>query len=158
MFTKSSSKICTQCLRQTSAIVTSRRLSSISISRTAATRSPCANKRAIAIPGNIRAIQKRTYANKSTADEVIEEITELYGAAQDEFEIASEESEKHSVYAADDRKAAREELAKLLKRYNEVVGGSEGLEVAEEVKRRVGGRIRELENAVEVLNEKDFED
>lgn len=30
--------------------------------------------------------------------------------------------------------------------------------MAEEVKRRIGGRIRELERAVEVLNEKDFED
>lgn len=108
-------------------------------------------------------VQKRAFASKSTADEIIEEITELYGTARDEFEIATEESEKHSVYAADDRAAAREELAKLLKRYNEVVGrdgqeGCAGKEVAEEVKRRIGGRLRELERAVEVLNEKDFRD
>lgn len=75
-------------------------------------------------------MQKRICASKTAADEVIEEITALYGTARDEFEIATEESEKHSVYAADDRAAAREELANLLKRYNEVVGidGGEGSE------------------------------
>src|SRR4051812_43370556 len=37
----------------------------------------------------------------SAADARIEEITELYATAQDEFEIAMEETEKQTVYAQD---------------------------------------------------------
>lgn len=80
-------------------------------------------------------------------DEVIEEIQELYGTARDEFEIAAEETEKNTTYAADDRAAAREELDRLLEYYGGVVEGPDRA-VAEEVKRRVGQRIRELEQAV----------
>ena len=71
----------------------------------------------------------------------------MYGTAKDEFEIASEESEKNTTYAPDDRAAAREELDKLLEYYKGVVEGEDRV-VAEEVKRRVGQRIRELEHAV----------
>jgi hypothetical protein len=85
-------------------------------------------------------------------DEAIEEITELYGTARDEFEIAAEETEKNTTYASDDRAAAREELDRLLEFYNGVIGGGDRA-VAEEVKRRVGGRIRELEQAVLALEE-----
>ena len=53
-------------------------------------------------------------AGPSAADTRIEEITELYATAQDEFEIAMEETEKQTVYAQDDRDAAREELEKVL--------------------------------------------
>jgi hypothetical protein len=49
-----------------------------------------------------------------------------------------------SSYAADDRAAAREELDKLKEMFEEALAGSEG----EEVQRRVGQRIRELDNAV----------
>jgi hypothetical protein len=83
-------------------------------------------------------------------DEVIENITDMYGTAKDEFEIASEESEKNSTYAPDDRAAAREELDKLVEYYRGVVG-EEG--VGEEVRRRVGGRIRELEEGVKRMEE-----
>lgn len=83
---------------------------------------------------------------------MIEEIQELYGTAKDEFEIASEESEKNTTYAPDDRAAAREELDKLLEYYKGVVDG-EDRAVADEVKRRVGQRIRELENAVLAMEE-----
>src|SRR5262245_16675773 len=38
-------------------------------------------------------------------EEAIEEIQELYGTARDEFEIAAEETEKNTTYAADDRAA-----------------------------------------------------
>lgn len=76
----------------------------------------------------------------------MEEITELYGTARDEFEIAAEETEKNTTYAADDRAAAREELDRLLEFYGGVLEGDLG--VAEEVKRRVGQRVRELEQAV----------
>ncbi|KAF2110375.1 hypothetical protein BDV96DRAFT_501061 [Lophiotrema nucula] len=85
-------------------------------------------------------------------NEVIEEITELYGTARDEFEIASEESEKNTTYAAEDREAAREELDKLLEYYNGAVEGADRA-VGEEVKRRVGQRIRELEQAVLAMEE-----
>lgn len=79
----------------------------------------------------------------------------MYGTARDEFEIASEESEKNTMYAPDDRAAAREELDKLLAYYKGVLEGDKV--VGDEVKRRVGGRIRELENAVVAMEEKALE-
>lgn len=82
----------------------------------------------------------------------MEEITDLYGTATDEFEIAAEETEKMTVYAADDRAAAREALEQLQHVYKTVVEG-EDREVAEEVRRRVGQRIRELEQAVIAMEE-----
>jgi hypothetical protein len=84
-------------------------------------------------------------------DAIIEEIGDLYGTAKDEFEIASEESEKNSTYAPDDRAAAREELDKLVEYYQGVAQEGEG--VGEEVKRRVGQRIRELEAGVAAMEE-----
>lgn len=75
----------------------------------------------------------------------------MYGTAKDEFEIASEESEKNSTYAPDDRAAAREELDKLVEYFQAAV--KEGGGVGEEVKRRVGGRIRELEAGVAAMEE-----
>lgn len=87
-------------------------------------------------------------SNKTPADIVIEEITELYATAQDEFEIAMEETEKSSVYAQADRDAAREELGKVQEAYRRAIEGGDA-EVAEEVKRRIGHRIRELEGGVE---------
>ncbi|KAE9371510.1 hypothetical protein N431DRAFT_341744 [Stipitochalara longipes BDJ] len=89
----------------------------------------------------------RKYATKTTADVLIEDIQEQYATARDEFEIATEETEKKSVYAADDRAAAREELNKLKEMFEEALAGSEG----EEVQRRIGQRIRELDNAIEGL-------
>lgn len=86
----------------------------------------------------------------------IEEITDLFGTAKDEFEIASEETDKNTTYAQDDRDAAREELDKLLEYYGRVVSESEEL-VGAEVKRRVGHRIRELEAGVKALEERAME-
>ena len=77
-----------------------------------------------------------------------------YATAKDEFEIASEETDKKSVYAADDRAAAQEELAKFKKAYEEAVGGVDG----EEIKNRIGSRVRELDRAVEAMEEKAMED
>jgi hypothetical protein len=88
----------------------------------------------------------------SAADERIEEITELYATAQDEFEIAMEETEKQTVYAQDDRDAAREELEKVLQAYKSAVEG-EDRELAEEVRRRIGHRVRELEMGVKRMEE-----
>jgi hypothetical protein len=84
-------------------------------------------------------LEIRRYASKTTADEILEEIQDQYATAKDEFEIAHEETERKTVYAADDRAAAREELNTLKDMYNEALEGPEG----EEVKRRVGQRIRE---------------
>ena len=53
------------------------------------------------------------------------------------------------MYAADDRAAAREELDKLKQMYDDALDGADG----EEVKNRVGQRIRELEHAVIALEE-----
>jgi hypothetical protein len=94
----------------------------------------------------------RWLSTKSTADEKIEEITELYATAQDEFEIAMEETEKATVYAEDDRKAARDELTKVQDAYRAIVDGSDQ-QLAEEVKRRIGQRIRELEQGVAAMEE-----
>ncbi|KNG46252.1 hypothetical protein DDE82_008128 [Stemphylium lycopersici] len=90
--------------------------------------------------------------SQQAVDAAIEEIQEMYGTAKDEFEIASEESEKNTTYAPDDRAAAREELDKLLEYYKGVVEGEDRV-VADEVKRRVGQRIRELEHAVLAMEE-----
>lgn len=63
-----------------------------------------------------------------------------------------EETEKGTVYAEDDRKAAREELEKVLEAYKSTVEG-EDKELAEEVKRRIGQRVRELEMGVVRMEE-----
>lgn len=63
-----------------------------------------------------------------------------------------EETEKVSVYAEEDRKAAREELEKVKEAFQKVVGGGDQA-VAEEVRRRIGQRIRELENGVAAMEE-----
>lgn len=94
----------------------------------------------------------RWLSSKSTADEKIEEITELYGTARDEFEIAMEETEKETIYAQDDRDAAREELTKVQEAYKAVLEGDDQ-HIAEEVKRRIGQRIRELEHGVARMEE-----
>ncbi|KAI8938711.1 hypothetical protein NX059_004577 [Plenodomus lindquistii] len=93
---------------------------------------------------------------QSAVDAAMDEISELYGTARDEFEIASEESEKNTMYAEDDRAAAREELDKLVEFYKSVVEGGDE-RVGEEVRRRVGGRIRELEGAVVAMEERAIE-
>lgn len=115
----------------------------------------------------------RTFAAKTTADEQVEELQELsvsllasinlfwftddshsYATAKDEFEIAYEETEKKTVYAADDRAAAQEELAKFKEAYEKAVRSTDG----EQIKNRIGSRVRELERAVEVMEEKAMED
>ena len=77
-----------------------------------------------------------------------------YATAKDEFEIASEETEKKTVYAADDRAAAHEELAKLKAAFEEAIKDEGG----EEIKNRIGQRVRELENAVAAMDEMAKED
>jgi len=63
-----------------------------------------------------------------------------------------EETEKATVYAQDDRTAAREELTKVQEAYKAVIEGPDQ-ELAEEVKRRIGQRVRELEHGVAAMEE-----
>ena len=77
-----------------------------------------------------------------------------YATAKDEFEIASEETEKKTVYAAEDRQAAAEELGKLKTTFDEAVKSNGG----DEIRRRIGQRIRELDKAVETMEERAKED
>ena len=71
----------------------------------------------------------------------------MYAEAKDEFEIAVESTDANAVYAQSDREAAREELEKLKRAWREVPEESR-----RELKERgIGGRIRELEGAVEEL-------
>ncbi|KAM0716130.1 hypothetical protein Q7P37_008644 [Cladosporium fusiforme] len=103
-------------------------------------------------PTPLRHASTTTPSGPSEADARIEEITELYATAQDEWEIAMEETEKNTTYAEDDRAAAREELDKVLQAYRAVVDG-EDRELAEEVRRRIGQRVRELEMGVVRMEE-----
>lgn len=124
------------------------------------------------LPSVTQPQSRRTFAAKTSADELVEELQELsvpiaanypsflltqshsYATAKDEFEIASEETEKKSVYAADDRAAAQEELAKFKEAYERAVSSADG----EQIKSRIGSRVRELERAVEAMEEKAMED
>lgn len=94
----------------------------------------------------------RGFASSRSADEVMDALQEMYATAKDEFEIAAEETERKTVYAADDREAAKEALGALKDAYHKTVRESSP-EVAHEVQGRVGQRIRELENAVQAMEE-----
>ena len=85
---------------------------------------------------------------------MLELIGDRYATAKDEFEIASEETEKKTVYAADDRVAAHEELAKFKAAFEEAIKDEGGAEV----QNRIGQRVRELENAVKAMDEMAKED
>lgn len=75
-----------------------------------------------------------------------------------QFEIAQEETEKKTVYAADDRAAAQEELAKLKQAFETAVKEAGDEETGKEITQRVGQRVRELERAVEAMEELAKED
>jgi hypothetical protein len=109
-------------------------------------------------------LQRRAFSSSPThravpqpADAIVDTLTELYGTARDEFEIAAEETEKKTVYAADDRDAAREAFGELKTAFEEAVKTSDP-DVSKDVQTRVGQRIRELENALTALEESAMED
>lgn len=79
-------------------------------------------------------------------------LQELYATAKDEFEMAAEETEKKTVYASKDREAAKEALRRLKDTYEHSLKLSSP-SVAEEIRARVGQRIRELNNAHTALEE-----
>jgi hypothetical protein len=105
-------------------------------------------------PSLSKPLLSRTYVDKTSADTLIEDLQDQYATARDEFEMAAEETEKKTVYAADDREAAREELDKLKEMYEEALAGEDG----EEIKRLIGQKIRELDNAVEAMEKSALED
>ncbi|EPS43959.1 hypothetical protein H072_2128 [Dactylellina haptotyla CBS 200.50] len=94
---------------------------------------------------------------KRPVDEKVEDLSDLYVSAKDEFEIAVEETEKNTIYARDDRETAREELNKFKQAYEEAIANSSP-EDGQEIKTRVGQRLRELDNAVEWLSKADEEE
>ncbi|KAJ5379233.1 hypothetical protein N7509_012352 [Penicillium cosmopolitanum] len=134
------------------------------------------------------ASQLRKYATSTstptpTADNLIEELQDLYEIAKDEFEIATDSTDGSTIYAASDRESARDALNQLVTVYELYTGakvakthadgdggaaaeGEAGVvetnfdpaglseEVRGEVRRRVGQRVRELKNAVEILEER----
>lgn len=142
--------ICQQCLRRLSTR-TPRAFSPRSSPRLSTSLAISPRRTQLA---SARLPKSRSFASKTSADSTVEGIQEQYATAKDEFEIAAEETEKKSIYAADDRGAAREELDKLKEVYEEALKGND----AEEIKRRVGQRIRELENAIVALEERGKED
>jgi hypothetical protein len=83
----------------------------------------------------------------------MDKLQDQYASARDEFEMATEETEKKTLYAADDREAARTELELLKDMYADALEGKDG----EEIKRRIGQRIRELDNAVQALEQSALE-
>jgi uncharacterized protein YjbJ (UPF0337 family) len=143
---------------------------------------------------SVSASQLRTYATSTstpipTADNLIEELQDLYEIAKDEFEIATDSTDGSTIYAASDRESARDALNQLVTVYELYTGakvakthadgdggaataaaGENGAEagvvetnfdpagvseeVRGEVRRRVGQRVRELKNAVEILEER----
>ena len=87
----------------------------------------------------------------------METLNDLYGTAKDEFEIAAEETEKKTVYAADDREAAQEAFKELKAAFEQAVKESDP-ETGKEVQGRVGQRIGELGNAITAMEESALED
>lgn len=135
-------------------------------------------------PTQLRAYSSAS-ASEATADNLIEEIQDLYEIAKDEFEIATDSTDGATIYAASDRESARDALNQLVTVYELYTGAKvgsthaetpttigekgpvvetnfdpEGIkeEVRGDVKKRVGQRVRELKNAVEILEEKAHEE
>lgn len=87
----------------------------------------------------------------------MDNLSDLYATAKDEFEIAAEETMKKTVYAADDREACHEAFQLFVEAYDMATKES-GPEVAKEVQSRIGSRIRELETAIKNMDEMAMED
>ena len=58
-----------------------------------------------------------TTTGKSQADQIIEELEDLYLTAKDEFEIATDSTDSQTVYAESDRETAKEALDQLVSTY-----------------------------------------
>lgn len=107
-------------------------------------------------PATTSTQQQQSPQNTPAGDTAVEEITELYATAYDEFEIATESTDANATYAEEDRNAAREELDRVLEAYKKIGEGGD-VTLAEEVRRRVGQRVRELEQGVKAMEERAME-
>ena len=98
-------------------------------------------------------------ASSEDANAQIDHLQDLYATAKDELEIASEETDKKSVYASDDRNAAIDAFNDFKQAYERAVE-AEGKDPGsgEEIRGRIGQRVREMESAVEALSERAKED
>lgn len=130
----------------------------------------------------VRPYSASSVTGRPPADLLVEELQDLYEIATDEFEIATDSTDSATIYAASDRESARDALNQFIAVYHLYsgkpgeqmegvgLGGSttEGSpivetnynpkgvsdEVRDEVRRRVGQRVRELRSAVVVLEER----
>ncbi|RMZ87510.1 hypothetical protein DV736_g5269, partial [Chaetothyriales sp. CBS 134916] len=91
-----------------------------------------------------------SYTPLAIAAVISADLNDLYGTARDELEIAMEETESNTVYAADDRAAAIEAFSTLKEAYEQAIREADP-ETGTEVQSRVGQRIRELEAAIEKM-------
>jgi len=110
-------------------------------------------------PVSVQLISLRNFTSRETpatagVDDAMEEIEDAYDAAVEEFQIASEETKDNTIYAADDRSAARSEFDKLKALFDQyMVGESLSAEGKEKITTKAGQRIRELEQALKALEE-----
>ncbi|CAG8211082.1 unnamed protein product [Penicillium nalgiovense] len=131
----------------------------------------------------LRAYSPSNPLTTPTADNLIEELQDLYAIAKDLFEIATDSTGKETIHAASDRESLRDALNQLITAYELYTTGEKGVEMSGgdgateaglpgpivrtnfdtrsisdtvrlEVRNRFGQKLRELRNAVEVLEEK----
>ncbi|KAJ5422629.1 hypothetical protein N7491_011074 [Penicillium cf. griseofulvum] len=118
-----------------------------------------------------------------TADNLIEELQDLYGIAKDLFETASDSTEKESINAEADRESLRDALDQLVTVYEVYTTGEKGAGISGgdgaskegepglvfrtnfdpgsisdtvmgDVRKRFGQKVVDLRNAVEALEDK----
>ncbi|KAJ9640266.1 uncharacterized protein PV06_10784 [Exophiala oligosperma] len=156
-------RVATRCLQRTVGVACSKQSTSLLPSIPAVASRSTARSHALAVQSR-HYPQSSTFhtssvlpAQSPTADALMENLTDLYATARDEFEIAAEETEKKTVYAADDREAAVAALQTLKEAFEKAVKESDP-EVGKEIQSRVGQRIRELENAIKAMEQMAMED
>jgi len=72
----------------------------------------------------------------------------------EELQIAAEETKENTVYAADDRAAAKDEFNKLKDLYEQyMVGESLSQQAKDEVDRRIGRKLKEIEETLRKLED-----
>lgn len=86
----------------------------------------------------------------SEAELLYDDIEEQYATAQDEYEIALEETQNGTIYAEDDRKAAKEQIERVLKQYIAAMKGGNS-EAADKLSKGLHEKIRQLVEDMEKL-------
>ncbi|KAJ5211254.1 hypothetical protein N7472_001393 [Penicillium cf. griseofulvum] len=131
----------------------------------------------------LRAYSPPTSPKEPTADNLIEELQDLYGIAKDLFETASDSTEKESINAEADRESLRDALDQLVTVYEVYTTGEKGAGISGgdgaskegepglvfrtnfdpgsisdtvmgDVRKRFGQKVVDLRNAVEALEDK----